>query len=413
IQSFKRLSRYGPFDAEMEWEAMEKILDDEKTQSLAPRAPRTKLLRSSGSSQPQAKKVPEYISVPASKVQKELFKPGKGGEAMPNSVRELLLVTAAPGGSVTTRPPMIQLLCHTDRMYVRIKKEAFTHKKAYKFLKIGSCPVNAATSEYYFLLYMLKSNCGFTTQSLPDHVAVASVLHYKPDPDSPVVRELPFSIPVQCRYQRFFHSYKVGFHPKPQGGTVFRPLKSLSGGTIIPQDASGQQITKSKIYTLGQPMYFVVKKSEKDAGNQRLYVNKCFVTASQDPSKTPKYTVLDNQGCMIDGKVTSQSAFVSHTSKMEVKFRIGAFVFKDMASDLASLKVLSDSFRPLTPTASAKSCNYIAATKNSSRNLVSSHSWEVDYKAGYAEVEPDLTDFDAERYNLEDHAEFMKYWEHE
>lgn len=62
--------------------------------------------------------------------------------------------------------------------------------------------------------------------------------------------------------------------------------------------ASGNELTGSKTYTLGQPMYFEAKQPEATtkAGDQRIYVNKCFMTASQDYNSNPKYTVIDNQG---------------------------------------------------------------------------------------------------------------------
>lgn len=59
--------------------------------------------------------------------------------------------------------------------------------------------------------------------------------------------------------------------------------------------ASGNEITGSKTYTLGQPMYFQAKGADS-SGSQRMYINKCFMTASQDSTSNPKYTVIDNQG---------------------------------------------------------------------------------------------------------------------
>lgn len=62
--------------------------------------------------------------------------------------------------------------------------------------------------------------------------------------------------------------------------------------------ASGIEVTGTKTFTLGQPMYFEAKKPDGTAqsGLQRLYINKCFMTASQDSNANPKYTVIDNQG---------------------------------------------------------------------------------------------------------------------
>lgn len=62
--------------------------------------------------------------------------------------------------------------------------------------------------------------------------------------------------------------------------------------------ASGNEITGARTYTLGQPMYFEAKHPDGTAkpGEQRIYINKCFMTASQNPSSNPKYTVIENKG---------------------------------------------------------------------------------------------------------------------
>lgn len=135
--------------------------------------------------------------------------------------------------------------------------------------------------------------------------------------------------------------------------------------------ASGYDITGPKTYTLGQPMYFEAKRANRTAssGDKRIYINKCFMTASQNPSSDPKYTVIDNQGwalnyfrikwayatwclevnmhilsncsCMIDGKATELSKFLPCTPNMAQKFSVGALVFKDQVSTSSSSQVLS------------------------------------------------------------------------
>lgn len=118
-------------------------------------------------------------------------------------------------------------------------------------------------------------------------------------------------------------------------------------------------------------MYFEAKQPDvtAKAGDKRIYINKCFMTASQDYNSNPKYTVIDNQGydfkfisgsderiprwlevnvhvlsncsCMVDGKVTTQSKFLPCSSKMAQKFTVGSLIFKDMASTSSSQVLLS------------------------------------------------------------------------
>lgn len=67
---------------------------------------------------------------------------------------------------------------------------------------------------------------------------------------------------------------------------------------LHPNEASGNNITGTKTYGLGQSMHFeasVLYKTES-SGNKRLYINKCFMTPSSDPDSNLKYTIVDNQG---------------------------------------------------------------------------------------------------------------------
>ncbi|XP_070781317.1 zona pellucida sperm-binding protein 3 [Enoplosus armatus] len=448
---FRSRAGYGLFveDPELEWERMETVIDEEMTRAPAPETKFWRSASGSGSSTPEAKKVPEYLIVSASKDQKEVFKPEKGARPLPDSVKEMLLVTAAPAPATgRARTKLIEILCHVDRMYVRIRREVFKSRDAYKYLKLGNCPVNQGTKAHYYLLYLLKTNCGFKKESNVDDMSIRNMLHY--NPTGPVLREMPFDVPLQCKFPRFFHSYKVGFYPKLQGGTVLKALQPKSSFTLTPQDASGNEITGAKTYTLGQPMYFEAKRPDSTArsGDQRMYVNKCFMTASQDANSNPKYTVIDNQGCMIDGKMTEQSKFIASASKMVQKFSVGALIFKDKVSTSSSSQQLymhcEMALGKLTPTQSSKACNYDPATKKwkelygydsvctccdstcssaqpkASRNMISSHSWKVDLssKDGYAEVDHRMKSFDADTFSLEDpdmaeHRDFLNYWEHD
>ncbi|KAI4832185.1 hypothetical protein KUCAC02_015160 [Chaenocephalus aceratus] len=137
-------------------------------------------------------------------------------------------------------------------------------------------------------------------------------------------------------------------------------------------------------------MYFEAKKPEHAAaptGAMRMYINTCFITASQDYTSTPKYTVIDNFGCMIDSKVQLQSKFITGTSKTSQKFGMTALIFKDKVS-----------------TSSVSQQIYMHST----RNMVSSHSWMVD-------VHPRMKVLDADTFTLEDpsmaaHKDCLQHW---
>ncbi|XP_068607060.1 zona pellucida sperm-binding protein 3 [Brachionichthys hirsutus] len=396
----------------VEWKRMETLIGEEMKEDPLPKSRVWRSGPSGGSSKPEARIVPEYVTVSASDDHREAFKPERGARPLPDTIREMLLgtnITPTVTEKPTTGNGVVEILCHIDRMYVRIRRKIFQTREAYKYLKLGSCPVNQGSKEHYYLLYLLTTDCSFTQQSNIDDVLIGNVLHY--DPPGPVLRELSFNIPLQCKFPRYFHSFKVGFRPMLQGGTVFKALQAITSFILAPQDASGNEISSDQSYTLGQAMYFEAKQPNgtTTSGDQRLYIDKCFMTASLNPGSAPKYTVIDKRGCMIDAEVTDQSKFHDGPSKMIQKFSVGSFVFKDRASISALPQQLymhcEMSVGDVTPTQSSKACNYDLETQmwkelygdssvctccestcssaqpKASRNIISSPSWKVDLRS--------------------------------
>lgn len=144
-------------DPEAEWKRMEAEANEERSEASdfnLGRSPSNTL---------RPLPVPKYMVVPASKVQKGLFKPEKNTRPLPTSIKEMLLGAKAPTTTVAppTRQPPIEVLCQIDRMYVRIKKNVFKSLDAFKYLKLGKCPVNHGTKNHYYFLYLLHIDCGY------------------------------------------------------------------------------------------------------------------------------------------------------------------------------------------------------------------------------------------------------------
>lgn len=293
---------------ELEWENMAKLTGG------ASSGPVPKLFRSASpglTSDSELIMLPEYLVVSSAHDRKAVFKPNRGARPLPSSVKNILFptTTATPVDS-STPPELVEALCHIDRIYVRIRRDAFKTLDAYKYLKLGTCPVNQGTQDHYYFLYYLTANCDFQKESNVDDLTVKTVLHYLPT--TAVLREMPFDVPVQCKYQRLLHSYKVGIWPKIQGGTMFKSLKQKGAFLLIPQDASGNEMPN---HYMGQPIFFEAKPpaDTPPSANERLYINKCFMTSSQSPTSSPKYTVIDNFGYVLKTVYYCKSSLLTCT----------------------------------------------------------------------------------------------------
>lgn len=165
---FRSPHGFHPFvsDPIAEWEKMDADRDGDVS-SVIGRAPPV-----GRGSKPTMPSFPEYVRLPVSKYSIKAFKPGKGHEPLPEWAKEILLVpfpselknipsVEAAAAPKALRPKYLEMLCHIDRIYVRIRREVFKSTEAYKGLKLGKCPVNQGTKDHYYLLHLLKTDCGY------------------------------------------------------------------------------------------------------------------------------------------------------------------------------------------------------------------------------------------------------------
>lgn len=147
-----------------EWEQMDA---ETRKELMSDHAPEGRTWRHSLTGQPGAsapRTLPHYLIVSAAKDQTKAFRPGHGAGPLPSSAVGILLghpPNALQAERIQDPKNLVEILCHIDRMYIRIKREAFKTLDAHKYLKLGTCPVNAASDVHYYLLYLLETDCGF------------------------------------------------------------------------------------------------------------------------------------------------------------------------------------------------------------------------------------------------------------
>uniref|UniRef100_A0A3B4E5K7 ZP domain-containing protein n=1 Tax=Pygocentrus nattereri TaxID=42514 RepID=A0A3B4E5K7_PYGNA len=307
--------------------------------------------------------LPESQRILPSDVNEDLFRPERNQRPVPDLLKSILLSPTSPPTvpSETSASRRVDMLCHLDRVYVRVLKSLFNNPNAWQYLKLGTCPVNQARDEHYYFLYYLNS-CNVTRQENENEVIYSNTLSYEPASTELVVRELPFSLSLECHYNKYYRSYQFGYMPQMVPRTVFWRLDT--GFSITPVDELWKPLASGSSYVIGQPVYFEAKAPWSPEG-QRPYLNNCYISSAI--GSTPKHTVLNNYGCMIESKKSAQTKFYASDEKNTLRFSVGAFVFKDMISEPAENKVMAIhcemALGPEKPTPSLKSCWYNMDTK--------------------------------------------------
>ncbi|XP_063056138.1 uncharacterized protein zp3c [Engraulis encrasicolus] len=403
------------------------------------------------------------FSIDMSPLGSGVFRPEEGTRHLPEAVIPKLL----PPTPTDPAPPQngkVDALCHLDRIYIRIRKDLFSYpENARQYLRVGPCPVNQARGDHYYFLYYLN-NCSRTFMDGNLFSTYSSKLTYNPPSSTGVVlRDLPFSVDVNCKYYKNFNAYAYGPNPDTRSGTLFTRLAQASRITLTLHDDQWNPLAPGEAFSIGRPMFFQVKMPPRgqsganfrskttEYSNDRVYVNKCYMTAASDPNSMPRYTVINQNGCMEDSKAISSSRFIPSPDQSRLRFSVGAFVFRDSETLPSGLRRLymhcQIALGPSTPTPSAKSCTFNSNTQmwtelsganhvcaccatsscpsdgSGANKMVTSLLWDEDGKEVMPEMMakaaavpdkaamPDKMAKAADDIDADDsYDEFMKYW---
>uniref|UniRef100_A0AAV2LNY1 ZP domain-containing protein n=1 Tax=Knipowitschia caucasica TaxID=637954 RepID=A0AAV2LNY1_KNICA len=191
----------------------------------------------------------------------------------------------------------------------------------------------------------------------------------------------------------------------------------------------------AQAYVLGEPMYFVAKQADGThiSADERIYINQCFITSSLVPS-SPKHVVIDNHGCMVEGKESAAARFLAGPSRLTQRFTMNAVLVHGISYTPSTkhLYMHCDVTVGKHPQSEHfKACNYDPGTKTwkelygydsvcacckstcshgphlrASRNMVTSQPWNVNAEdlkmKKLANIETDDEDMIIEWNKLED-----------
>ncbi|XP_072006074.1 zona pellucida sperm-binding protein 3-like [Engystomops pustulosus] len=280
------------------------------------------------------------------------------------------------GGAHQSRqlPPSsspISVQCAEDRMVVTVVRDFYGNGKLVKpsHLSLGSCSFGSMTTDSVVVFDNGLQDCGNTIEMTPDWLRYNAVLRYTPASSSNVaiIRSNSAMVPVQCFYPRHGNVSSNAIKPtwSPYSTTVTSEERLTFSLRLMNDDWSGPR--DSLVFQLGDLFYIEASLDTKNHEPMMLFVDSCVATTNEDVTSTPRYEIISNNGCLMDGmEEDSSSVFVSPRSEANVlRFMVDAFRFKDSA---VSLIFITCSLRAAainqSPDPMNKACSYNKASSS-------------------------------------------------
>uniref|UniRef100_UPI00398E6370 zona pellucida sperm-binding protein 3-like n=1 Tax=Pristiophorus japonicus TaxID=55135 RepID=UPI00398E6370 len=178
-------------------------------------------------------------------------------------------------------------------------------------------------------------------------------LYYKPSHiGGVIVRTSGAVVPIVCHYPRKRTVSSNAIKP------TWVPFSSTKAGegrlsfSLRLMTANWSAERTSNIYHLGDLIHIEASVMTVNHMPLKLYIDRCIATLSPDQDSTPRYNIIDFNGCLLDSRdEDSFSSFVSPRDHLDkLQFKLDAFRFFEDDRDLifitCHLKVAAADQRP-------------------------------------------------------------------
>ncbi|NXG16746.1 ZP3 protein, partial [Grallaria varia] len=211
--------------------------------------------------------------------------------------------------------------------------------------------------------------CGSTVQITPDSLIYRTLLNYDPSPASNpvIIRTNPAIIPIECHYPRRENVSSSAIRPTwaPFSSTLSAEEKLVFSLRLMNDDWSTERAFDG--FQLGDVLNIQAEVGTESHVPLRLFVDSCVAALSPGADSSPHYTIIDFNGCLVDGRSDdTSSAFITPRPREDMlRFRIDVFRF---AGDTRNLIYITCHLKVTpadqTPDPLNKACSF-----NKARNI--------------------------------------------
>ncbi|XP_022541235.2 zona pellucida sperm-binding protein 3-like isoform X1 [Astyanax mexicanus] len=245
------------------------------------------------------------------------------------------------------RATSVAVQCSENNVYVQVKKDFLGTGELISPAEItlGGCAATGEDSAAQVYLFQSELQlCNGVSMMTEDELVYSFNIIYVPKTStpssvgSPVVRTKSTVVGIQCHYPRKFNVSSNALLPAwiPYAATVTAEERLVFSLRLMMDDWQFER--PSNQYILGDFINIEAAVMQYNHVPLRIFVDSCVATTVPDLNTTPRYSFIENHGCLVDAKLTgSQSRFLPRVQSDKLQFQLEAFVFEQQRSGLIYL----------------------------------------------------------------------------
>ncbi|XP_042629405.1 zona pellucida sperm-binding protein 3-like [Cyprinus carpio] len=231
-------------------------------------------------------------------------------------------------------PSSVAVQCSENQVLVEVKKDLFSNGQLIQpsGLSMGGCPVVGEDSVSGVLIFEYElQDCNSVLMMTENELVYTFALTYTPVAfaGTPITRAEGAVVGVQCHYQRYCNVSSNALRPAwiTYASTKFGEDILLFTLKLMMDDWSYQR--PSNVYFLGDIINIEASVNGYEHVPLRVFVDGCVATQVPDVNALPRYSFIENHGCLVDAKATaSSSRFMPRTQEDKIRFQLETFRFQ-------------------------------------------------------------------------------------
>ncbi|KAF4093051.1 hypothetical protein AMELA_G00028280 [Ameiurus melas] len=257
-------------------------------------------------------------------------------------------------------------MCNETAVYVEVRRDLFGTSAPLNIaaLTLGGCAAKAVAVSSQVLVYESPLNgCNSKLTVTANELVYIFTLGVASVPlsSAPIVRSLGAMAFVECHYPRFHNVSSSALLPAwiPYASAQAAEEHLLFSLRLMMDDWISERPSDYN-YQLGEVMNIEASVVQFNHVPLRVLVDSCVATAVPDVNALPRYSFIENHGCLIDAKLTqSSSRFMPQTQAAKLGFQMEAFKFQQVTSSWFYIACILKATAASTPAdAEHKACSF-------------------------------------------------------